>query len=79
MNIDLGDKLFEFTSQQDWINRAQRAWKQIGLSADYHTICVDATGRICRIGRDFRIASEDDAYPISVYLYRNDRFKKEGL
>ena len=77
MNIELGDKLFEFSSEQDWINRAQRAWRCLGLRADEDTVCVDAIGRVCRIGRDFITATKDSAYPISIYLYRNDRYKRE--
>ena len=75
MRVELGEKLFEFSSQQDWINRAQRAWNRLGLRADKDTVVIDTKGRICRIGRDFMIADDDSSYPISVYLYRNDRYK----
>lgn len=35
MNIEVGKKLFEFKSKQDWINLAQRIWKQQGRSTTH--------------------------------------------
>lgn len=32
MNIELGEKLFEFLSKQDWINKANRIWRYHGVT-----------------------------------------------
>ena len=68
--IKTGKKLFQFESEQDWINKAQRIWKLNEITAD-KTICVDKLGRICSFGLHFRLAKEDNAYPIEVFLLRD--------
>jgi hypothetical protein len=50
--LTIGPELFKFDSFAGWVNHAQRAWKMRNLRSDY-TLCIDAAGRICRIGRDF--------------------------
>ena len=69
--IKTGRKLFEFSSKQDWINRAQRVWRS-NLVRSEETICIDQLGRICRIGKDFMSAERDSAYPIEVFMVRED-------
>lgn len=71
MNIEVGEKLFEFKSKQDWINRAQRIWKQYQANAQ-NTVCIDQKGRICGWGLHFSTAEQDDAYPIEVFWMRAD-------
>jgi hypothetical protein len=68
--IKTGKKLFQFESEQDWINKAQRIWRRNQVTAD-KTICVDQLGRICSYGLHFRLAKEDNAYPIEVFLLRD--------
>lgn len=55
----------EFSTFQDWVNRAQRV-----LSVPSHhapAICVDAKGRRCFIGADMRRASEEGAFPVRYF------------
>jgi hypothetical protein len=58
--------LFEIESYTRWVNKGQSWFANCGVSAK-HTLCVDAKGRICRIGFDFQRAARDDAYPVRVY------------
>ena len=69
MNIELGEKLFEFRSKQDWINRARRMWRMHETNPQ-HTVCVDQLGRICEWGKHFADAERDNAYPIEVFRLR---------
>lgn len=69
--FQLGAALFRFNSFSGWANQAQTAWKDAGVRVD-DTICIDAKGRICSIGRDFMIARDEDAFPVTVYLKRAD-------
>ena len=71
MNIQTGEKLFEFRSKQDWINKASRIWRFHQVRSET-TICVDQQGRICNIGAHFMTAERDNAYPIEVFLLRQD-------
>ncbi len=73
----------QFQSEQEWVNKA-RSWLG-GISGGgmrykpaEKTVCVDAKGRRCAIGRDFMQATKDGAYPVSAYpLFRLDD-KKGG-
>jgi hypothetical protein len=60
-------KAGEFRSYRDWKNRAQRAIA--GRSA----ICIDAQGRECWIGDQFRRAHEEGTFPVSYYFRECDR------
>jgi len=65
ITIEVGEELFRFHSEQEWINKAQ-SWfsnfpKDIG-------ICVDSVGRICTIGKHFMRATKESTYPIIVYV-----------
>lgn len=67
-----------FSCEQDWINRASsvltnhpqyRNTEHVGPAngwrGDHFTaLCFDQHGRRCKCGADFRIAREDDAYPV---------------
>jgi len=69
--VKLGPLLFQFDSFAGWVNHAQNAWKKRGVrSAD--TLCIDALGRICLIGRDFMIARDEQQFPVRVHLIRRD-------
>ncbi len=69
--VKLGPYLFQFDSYLGWVNHAQRAWKKAGIRSDY-TICLDAQGRPCRIGRDFMAARDQGAFPVKVYALRDE-------
>lgn len=51
----------QWSSMQDWINRATR---DIG---GMNAVCFDAKDRRCQIGRDFQRAKDEDAYPVRFW------------
>ncbi len=67
VQIELGEKQFEFSSYERWVNKAQGWFASRGLKSG-DTLSVDAKGRICRIGKDMMRARDDNAFPVSVYL-----------
>lgn len=71
VTVTLGEKLFEFSSKQDWVNKGPRIWR-IHQATNGRAISIDAKGRICQCGAEFSRAEKDDAYPISVYRVQPD-------
>jgi hypothetical protein len=69
--IETGKLLFEFTSQQDWMNKGPRIWKENRVN-NCIVIAVDKCGRLCSWGFHYSIAQKDDAYPVRVYMLRPD-------
>jgi len=69
--VQLGQKLFEFASKQDWINRGQRIWR-VHRATDGRALAIDTKGRICQMGAHFSRAENDGSYPISVYRVQPD-------
>lgn len=59
-----GEFLFEFSSKQHWINKAQSWFRP--YKGEEH-ICLDTNGNILTCGEDFRIAEERNLYPVKVY------------
>lgn len=70
LEIELGKKAFGFESYVDWMNHADRVWKEFDVSLT-QTVCIDQKGRICTYGAHFMQAHEDGAYPIDVYMLRD--------
>jgi hypothetical protein len=66
--MTLGDELFSFSSEQDWVNRAKNLYANCGVPRG-HYITIDSVGRICKSGRDFMRATREEAYPIKVYAH----------
>lgn len=70
-NVVPGKKLFSFASFDKWVNGAQGIWQMHGVrGAD--TVCVDQKGRICGWGKHFMTARDEKAFPVDVYLLRED-------
>jgi hypothetical protein len=64
--LTLGDELFRFTSEQEWVNKAQSWFGNCGVrKGDY--IAIDEIGRVCTIGGHFMRATTEESYPITVY------------
>lgn len=64
--------LCEFSSFEQWVNKA-RSWLG-GISGGgvrykkrEKCICLDAKGRVCRIGADFQRAKDEGAFPVKAY------------
>ena len=66
MNIELGPELFRFTSFQDWVNKARSRFNKAGAPIS-QCVCIDATGRICGMGKQFMSARDRGAFPVVVY------------
>lgn len=65
----------QFDTFQDWVNHASRALTGVeystgGLGRDgigVPSVCVDAKGRRCAIGKDFMRARDEDAFPVRYF------------
>ena len=66
-SVMLGKKLFSFYCFQDWVNTAQRAWRNVSISSE-QTICLDQKGRVLKKGLEFMRADKDGSFPVDVYL-----------
>ena len=71
LTIEVGEYLFAFTSERDWIETAQRLYNREKATM-HDSVAITHDGRICTTGRDFRMAKERDAYPVMVYRTRPD-------
>lgn len=58
---------FEFTSKQDWVNRAQMYFR--GIRHENH-ICFNVAGQVLETGADFSATEENNLYPVKVYTFR---------
>ena len=66
LTVNLGDEMFRFSSEQEWINKAQ-SWFARCEVPKRHYIAIDAAGRVCIKGAEFMRATREDTYPITVY------------
>jgi len=64
--IKVKRELFSFSSEQDWINKAQKRYANCGVRQG-HYITVDALGRVMHMGKCFKHATQQKAYPVTVY------------
>lgn len=71
VTVTLGERLFEFSSRQDWINKGPRIWRT-HQATDGRAISIDAKGRVCQCGAEFTRAERDGAYPVTVYRVQPD-------
>ncbi|GAB1535638.1 hypothetical protein ADMFC3_12690 [Geovibrio sp. ADMFC3] len=58
---------FEFQSFDEWVNKAASWFQSTGI-IDEHYICVDAGGRVCKKGKEFIRARDENTFPVRVYL-----------
>lgn len=66
ITIKVKRELFRFSSEQDWINKGQSRYVNCGVRQG-HYITIDALGRVMHMGKCFRSATEQGAYPVVVY------------
>lgn len=66
IEVTVGIVEFEFTSFEQWVNKATSWFKNARLRGD-QSLCVDAAGRVCLTGREFIRARDEDTFPIKVY------------
>lgn len=72
-----GPVAFTFTTFDTWCNKANSWFGQHGLTSST-VICLDTKGRICRIGRDFMKARDENTFPVTVYHYRAAQAAREN-
>jgi hypothetical protein len=73
ISVQVRDYLFEFTSFNDWVGRAQIAFLNMGHTSE-STICVDQNGLICTRGKYFAKAK----YPVRVYAIDDAPYMPKG-
>lgn len=66
VTIAVGREMFRFNSFQQWVNKAQSWFKRAGVPSSQF-VCIDATGRICGMGKQFMSARDRGAFPVIVY------------
>jgi len=71
LTLTVGDYLFEFRSFAQWCDKASSWFRNHGVRGE-QCICVDARGRICRVGAQFMRAHAENAFPIKVYEATTD-------
>lgn len=64
--IQLKREMFRFSSQQNWVNNAQRVFADCGVYK-HNYICLDSAGNVCTSGQQFMEAKANDNYPVIVY------------
>lgn len=64
IKILVDEEMFRFTSEQEWVNKAQ-SWFRNHPAKKY--ICIDSAGRVCEKGKEFIRATKESTYPIIVY------------
>jgi hypothetical protein len=65
-----GPELFRFGDFNDWVDNYQQRfehWRTTGGVPHTRIVCLDATGRLCSLSRDFIAARERDAFPVVAY------------
>ncbi|MFK5950959.1 MAG: hypothetical protein QM500_19580 [Methylococcales bacterium] len=67
LKVILGEELFEFSDEQEWINTANMQYSRHEEHKD-NTIAIDAEGRVCKRGPQFIRARVEKAYPIKVFV-----------
>ena len=70
-SVQLGELLFSFRDECEWVNKAKSWFNQSGYRSE-DTLCIDQRGRACLYGSHFMAAEADGAYPIDVYVIRDD-------
>lgn len=66
ITIKVKRELFRFSSEQDWINKGKSRYANCGVRQG-HYIAIDAMGRVMHMGKCFKSATEQGAYPVVVY------------
>ena len=66
IEVNVGEKLFEFQSFEDWCDTAKARFLLFNVRSK-DVICVDSIGRICEKGKEFMRARDENTFPIIVY------------
>jgi len=71
MQIEHGEKLFEFSTFDDWCDTAQRKFQRAEVRSN-QVVAVDQKGRLCGWGEHFMTARAENAFPVEVFRLRAD-------
>lgn len=74
IDVKVGELLFEFSSFDDWCDRAQILFRNHGHDSR-SAMCVDSDGLICTRGKQFAEA----VFPVRVYAIDDPPFKPCGM
>lgn len=66
ITIEVGEKLFEFSSLEHWSSSARRYFQRSNVRSG-DVVCVDTLGRVCNVGTQFMRADREGTYPITAY------------
>jgi hypothetical protein len=66
MSITLGKELFQFSSFDNWCDKASSKFAKTGRRGE-QVLCLDTFGRVCRTGREFMRARDEGAFPVRVF------------
>lgn len=69
VQVQLGRRLFEFSTFEDWVNNAGRRYR-LNEATSRTTIAIDGRGRLCTCGADMQAARDDDEFPVVIYEMR---------
>lgn len=61
-----GKKLFEFTSFNNWCDKAQSKFSTVNLRSNQY-LCVDTQGNVLEKGKEFKTARDNGWFPVTVY------------
>ena len=59
--------VFQFTSFQQWVNKASSWYAQHRDNRHTQFLAVDSEGYVCVIGQNFMDAQANNRFPIKVY------------
>lgn len=71
MQIEHGEKLFEFQTFTDWLNTAKQKFEHAAVRGN-RVVAIDQKGRLCGWGEHFMKARDENAFPVQVFLLRAD-------
>jgi hypothetical protein len=72
--VQVGELLFLFTSEDDWVEHAQIRFRSVGHTPQT-AICIDVDGHILTRGAHFKLAS----YPVKVYAIDDPAYPPSGM
>jgi hypothetical protein len=67
----LNQLVFEFTSFQNWVNKASYWYSQHRDNRHTQFLAIDSEGYVCIIGQNFMDADANNRFPIKVYKLKS--------
>lgn len=67
----LNQLVFEFTSFQEWVNKASSWYAQHRDHRHTQFLAIDSEGFVCLVGQNFMDAEKHNRFPIKVYKLKS--------